>query len=133
MHDFVLPAGSRVRMSASAGSRTPPVHKWNLDIFGDSPLGAAQGPRLSYGSRIGGSDAEQRLDIPEQDVDCRFQVRTFHETGADWSPSPAHIVVDTPERLAIRFGEHGSANPDVDSCVLDFHFLRTGPDSKPVA
>ena len=123
MQTFTLPAGSRTWLTASSRAETSPDHKWAVEIF-DSPRIDGVGPRLSYGSRIGGLDRSQRIDIPAQLLDCVVSVWASHEAAGVWSVVPGHVASDTPDELTFDFNAARANAPD---CSLAFKFVTPRP------
>jgi hypothetical protein len=123
MQTFALPAGARAWLTASSRPETSPDHKWAVEIF-DAPRIDGVGPRLSYGSRIGGLDRSQRIDIPAQLLDCVVSVSASRQKGGAWSITPGHIAVDTPDELTFDFNEAQATGPD---CSLAFKFVTPRP------
>ena len=78
-----------IRLTATARADAG-LHRWEIRLFGaGDPAGAA--PRLSYGSKIGGDDRMQRIEVPAQvgegwlEVDCR------HASGDSWDDDRAFL------------------------------------------
>ena len=80
--------------------------------------------RLTYGSRIGAGDCEQRVDIPAQDVDCRIEVDASHASGGGWKDDRSSIEEDTPSCLQIGFSDRALAFARTDDVLLSFTFVR---------
>jgi hypothetical protein len=123
MHSLNLPAGSRVRLHATAGPEVG-LHRWAVRVL---EAGAPRGglvARLTYGSRIGAGDCEQRVDIPAQDVDCRIEVGASHASGAGWKDDRSSIEEDTPNCLQIGFSDRALPFAKMDDVLLSFTFLR---------
>jgi hypothetical protein len=79
-----------------------------------------QVPRLSYGSRIGERDLDQRIDIPPQDVDCRVEVRSRHAALDGWEDDRSTIQEDTPDELRIGFCNAARPGSRPDDVLLSF-------------
>lgn len=123
MHSLNLPAGSRVRLHATAGAEVG-LHRWAVRVL---EVGASQDgldARLTYGSRIGAGDCEQRIDIPAQDVDCRIEVDASHASRAGWKDDRSSIEEDTPNCLQIGFSDRALAFARTDDVLLTFTFVR---------
>lgn len=123
MQTFALPAGSRAWLTASSRPETGPSHKWAVEIF-DAPRIEGIGPRMTFGSRIGGIDRSQRIDIPAQVMDCVVSVRASHEDAGGWSNTPGHVAIDTPDELTFDFNDAKATAPD---CSLAFKFVTPRP------
>lgn len=124
MHRLDLPAGSPVRLSATARIDSGP-HRWAIQVFSDADAAGASAPRLSYGSQIGGADREQRIDIPAQDVDCRLEIHSRHEIVGGWADDRCAVNEDTPALLALGFSDPGSPPSPEDDVRLSFDFRQT--------
>ena len=120
MHSLNLPAGASLRINATARP------DWGLHRWGVRVLDAASGaPRLAYGSQIGGRDLDQRIEIPPQDVDCRLEVQSSHDSVRGWIDDRTACLDDTPDRLLIGFcdaARPGSLPADV---LLTFSFGKS--------
>lgn len=120
MPDLVVPAGASVRFTATArGDRGP--HRWDIAV---RPAAGGEA-RLTFGSRIGGRDLDQRVDIPAQDVDCRFEIQSRHETAQGWEDDRASAEEDTPDRLSIGFCDPSRPGARPDDVLLSFAFGRS--------
>jgi hypothetical protein len=123
MHSLSLPAGSRVRLHATAGAEVG-QHRWAIRVL---EAGAPRGglvARLAYGSQIGAGDCEQRVDIPAQDVDCRIEVDASHASATGWKDDRSSIEEDTPNCLQIGFSDRALAFARSDDVLLSFTFVR---------
>lgn len=123
MRSLNLPAGSPVRLHATAGPEVG-LHRWAVRVLeAGAPLDGLV-PRLTYGSRIGAGDCEQRVDIPAQDVDCLIEVDASHASGAGWKEDRSSIEEDTLNCLQIGFSDRGLAFARRDDVLLTFTFVR---------
>lgn len=123
MHSLNLPAGSRVRLHATAGAEVG-LHRWAVRVLEAGASRDGLDARLTYGSRIGAGDCEQRIDIPAQDVDCRIEVDASHASGAGWKDDRSSIEEDTPNCLQIGFSDRALAFARTDDVLLTFTFVR---------
>lgn len=123
MHSLNLPAGSRVRLHATAGAEVG-LHRWAVRVLEAGASRDGLDARLTYGSRIGAGDCEQRIDIPAQDVDCRIEVDASHASPAGWKDDRSSIVEDTPNCLQIGFSDRALAFARTDDVLLTFTFVR---------
>lgn len=125
MHRLDLPAGSPIRLTATA---RPNVgrHRWEVHVLAS----AQEAPLLIFGSEIGGGDSEQAVDIPAQAADCRLEVWARHATARGWDDDQATITDDTPSRLQISFCDPGSAVAQLDDVQLSFAFRTANPNDR---
>lgn len=119
MHDLNLPAGASARFCATARPDRG-EHRWDIRVFDASNAA----PRLTYGSRIGGRDVDQRVEIPPQAMDCRLEIRSSHETATGWDDDRATCLDDTPDRLLIGFCDPARPGALPDDVLLSFAFSR---------
>lgn len=115
MHSLNLPARAPSRLTASARPETG-LHRWDLRVL--TRADATQ--RLTFGSRIGGRDCAQGLDIPAQDADCRLEVRVRHATAWGWEDDWSTVIDETPSLLTIAYCDPRSSMPDKDDVLLSF-------------
>jgi len=117
MHSLDMPAGWTVRLTATARAAVD-RHRWDVLVYGrDAPAT----PRLAYGSHIGDGDCEQRIDIPAQEVDCRFEVRVRHAAvDGTWEDDWLTIVDDVPDRLDLGFSDRSQAVAHDNDVLLSF-------------
>ncbi len=121
MRTFALPAGCKMRITASM-EKTPLVrHRWSVALFAAGGLVGSADPCASYGSRIGGGET-QRIDAAAVKTDCICEVASTHEAGDGWEADLEHVTIDAPDALAIRF--HAPANDAraAEDCLLTFEF-----------
>ncbi len=123
MHSLNLPAGSPVRLHATAGPEVG-LHRWTVRVFETGAPLDGMVTRLTYGSRIGAGDCEQRVDIPAQDVDCRIEVAASHASGTGWKDDRSSIEEDSPNCLQIGFSDRTSPFDGRDDVLLSFTFER---------
>ena len=122
MYHLALPAGSAIRLSASARPGLA-VHRWDIRLLAaDDPGSPTTHPRLAYGSQIGGLDCDQRISIPAQDVDCRLEVWSRHAAGRDWSNDHCSVGEDTPSHLLLGFSRRVQSADAGDEIALSFAF-----------
>ena len=125
MHKLDMPAGSTVRLTATARPDVG-IHRWAVQVHG-AGVATATSARVVYGSQIGGLDCEQRIDIPAQDADCRLDVSAQHATeGGEWQDDRLTILDDTPSRLDIGFFNPARSVAHPNDLLLSFAF--TGPN-----
>ena len=113
-----VPAGSLIRLAATTRADGG-VHRWQVRFFraGD-PAGGT--PRLSYGSKIGGDDRSQRLEIPAQEWEGWLDVSCHHAAGDGWDGDRSFVDDGVPGAVAIGFSQ-----PDghADEVLLSFAFI----------
>lgn len=118
MHSLDMPAGSRVRLTATARADVA-SHRWEVRVYAAGAASAS--PRLTYGSRIGGRDREQRIDIPAQEVDCQIEVEARHATAAGgWADDKLALLNDSPGRLDLGFSDPSQPIAQADDVRLSF-------------
>jgi hypothetical protein len=118
MHTLDMPTGSTIRLMATARALVA-GHRWEVRVLADG--GAPRTARLAYGSRIGGDDREQRIDIPAQDMDCRLEVRSRHAMGnGDWQDDKLTIIHDAPGRLDLGFSDPSRLTAHENDVLLSF-------------
>jgi len=121
MHRIDLPAGSTVRMTATARPNFG-IHRWGIRLFTASDTEPNAPSRLNYGSQIGGRDCEQRIDVPPQDKDCRIEVTCGHSIAGGWQDRQGSVEDDTPGLLVIGFFDPSSSVSQTADVVLSFAF-----------
>lgn len=118
MHSLDLPAGSTMRLTATARPHVAP-HRWDMLVFtADGPSDAH--PRLTYGSEIGGEDREQRIEVPPQDKDCRVEVISRHAIVGGWKDDFLSLSQDLPGLLTLAFSDPSAAGAQRDDVFLSF-------------
>lgn len=130
MHHIDLPAGSAIRLTVSARPNLAP-HRWALRLFAKGDTLANAPARLNYGSRIGGLDCEQRIDIPTQDRDCGIEVTCAHATAAGWQDQQGAVDDDTPALLTLGFSDPSASGSRTDDVVLSFAFSGAARSETP--
>lgn len=116
VHSLDLPAGSRVRLTATAQVGTGP-RRWDVRLRTVGEDSSA--PRLSFGSFIGERNLDQRIDIPPQDVDCRVEILSRHAAAGGWEDDSCTVQEDTPNEPQLAFRE--AAGPGLqDDLLLSF-------------
>jgi hypothetical protein len=100
MHSVDLPAGFPVRFTATAPVGAD-IHRWKVRVVGAEDLGVAA-HELSFGSRIGGEDRDQRIDIPAQDKDCRLEIAAQHQNGEAWDEDRSSIAMACSNSASMR-------------------------------
>lgn len=117
MPALVVPAGASVQVTAVARPDWS-LHRWEIAV-----RPAAGGvARLTFGSEIGGRDVHQRIDIPAQDVECRLEIESRHETAQGWKSDRAASQEDTPDQLSIGFCDASRSGARPDDVLLSFAF-----------
>lgn len=129
MRSFTLPAGARLRFTATAEPASRHLHRWGVEFSGAAGAPNTIAGQQVYGSEIGRGE-DQRIDVPEQAMDRLCQVWASHHTTRGWEPDVAHVTVDTPDDLAIAFrrASDPTGMDGVEECVMTFQFspaLRT--------
>jgi len=120
MHSIDLPAGTPVRLTATAPAGKD-LHRWGIEV----PAAENGSVRMGYGSHIGGLDVDQRIDIPAQAEDCRLEIRCHHATSDGWAEDRAHTGgQDTPNSLEIGFYNAARPGDRHDEVLLCFAFGR---------
>jgi hypothetical protein len=95
-------------------------HRWDVQLVGTNDAT----PRLAFGSRIGGLDCEQHVDIPAQPVDCRLEISASHAAGSGWEDDRGTISDDTAGFLQITFSDARASQAQSDYIQLRFVFGR---------
>ncbi len=121
MHRLELPAGSTIRFAAAARANIA-SHRWDIELFAIGGLADESGPRLTYGSHIGGRDCDQRVDIPAQLGDSWLEVRSRHAAAGAWEDDACFVREDTPALLTLCFSDPASVGAHRDDVVLTFAF-----------
>jgi hypothetical protein len=121
MYSLNVPAGCPVQLTATAGVAVD-THRWVARVFAGDDQALGLTPRLSYGSRIGGLDREQHVEIPAQDVDCTLEVGASHRNGNRWDEDQSFVSSDTPSLLTLEFGAGRSSAAHEDDIRLSFQF-----------
>jgi hypothetical protein len=121
MHSLDLPAGLRIRLTATARPGTD-LHRWDVRLLAAGELEAGGSPRLAYGSRIGVRDLDQRIEIPPLDVGCRLEIRSRHAGRAGWQDDRCIVQEDTPNELRIGFCDAARLGALPDDVLLSFAF-----------
>lgn len=115
MHSLDVPAGSAIRLTATARSDRG-VHRWDVQVF---ESGQAT-PGLAYGSRIGGWDRHQRVDIPAQDHDRRLEVSSRSACGGGWEDDRASLHERAGGLVTVGFSGPSAPLGNGDDVVLSF-------------
>lgn len=128
MHYLNLPAGSAVRLQASARADVS-RHRWDIRVLEAGSFGPDAEARLTYGSEIGAGDCEQRIDIPAQDADCRMEIWGRHAVAGAWKEDRCSVEVDTPQCLQLGFSDRAQPLDRTDDVLLSFTFQRADAGS----
>ncbi|MGH3428612.1 MAG: hypothetical protein ACRDQZ_13765 [Mycobacteriales bacterium] len=128
MHCIDLPAASTVRLSVTARAGAG-LHRWDIRVFTAGGAAFQATPRLAYGSRIGGPDREQRIEVPPQDADCRLEVFSHHAVPGGWRDDEGAAGPDTPGVIAIGFCDPAAAGALWDDVLLSFAFSPAAADA----
>lgn len=127
MTTFTLPAGCRMRITASMEAKPADRHRWSMAVY-PAEGGPMAESRANYGSRVARGETH-RIDAAACPTDSRCEIVSTHETEAGWAPDIAEVTLDTPDDLSISFhrpvaadadGEAGAE--DLQVCVLDIQF-----------
>ena len=119
MTSLTVPAGAAVRLTATARPDRG-LHRWDVEVL----AGSDSAPRLVFASQIGGRDIHQTIHIPPQDVDCRLEVQSRHETAGGWASDTPSTADDNPDRFDVGFCEAGRPGASFDDVLLSFAFGR---------
>lgn len=117
MHSWDLPAGSRVRLTATARADTG-LHCWEVRLI--TAGAGSDAPRAIFGSHIGEDDLDQRVDIPSQDADCRVEARASHAEDGVWIDGQCTRQSDTPDELRLAFCNPARSGAQQDDVLLSF-------------
>jgi hypothetical protein len=121
MHQLDFPAGSAIRMHATARPGVG-LHRWGIRVLDAGAAEPGATARLTYGSQIGAGDCEQRVDIPAQDADCRLEVWGRHAVAEGWKDDRCSVDDDTPSCLQIGFSDRALPHARKDDVLLSFTF-----------
>jgi hypothetical protein len=128
MHSIDLPAGSSVRLTATARANAA-EHRWDIRVLEATAPRRDPTSRIEFGSRIGSGDCEQRVDIPAQDVDCRLEVDARHAVEGGWKDDRCSVQDDTPSRLQLGFADRSLPYSKTDDILLSFVFQPATPSA----
>jgi hypothetical protein len=121
MYEFALPAGCRLKITASMESSSIIRRRWTVAIFAAVD---PHEPRAHYGSRIGPGET-RRIDAAPLKTASVCQVASQHEVGGEWKGDTDEVVADASTDLAVRFrtrvGGGDRAEHD-EACLLSFEF-----------
>ena len=123
MRRLDVPAGSVVRLTATARADGG-QHRWEIRLFGAGDPADAT-PRLSYGSRIGGDDRMQRIEVPAQARESWLEVDCLHASGDGWDDDRPFLDDSAPGVVVLGFSRPEGMAHDV---LLSFEFT-----SRPLA
>lgn len=132
MHNLNMAAGSTISLAVTARVDAG-LHRWSVHL---RPVGAAASalPRLTYGSRVGNRDCEQRIEIPAQDVECWLEVWGKHAAaGGAWGDDRLTVIDDMPNRLEIGFSNPLRSDALPNEVVLSFAVTNPLADGNPMA
>ena len=118
MYSLNMPIGCPVRLIATARAGAD-VHRWDVRVV---TANGGSAPQLSYGSRIGGLDRDQRIDIPAQGMACRLEVAASHWNGNGWDDDRSVVSSDTPSMLELGFDAPGAPATREPDILLSFEF-----------
>ena len=120
MPDFNLPAGCRMRFTASMEKHAHERHRWSVTLHtsGDGP---GADPRAQYGSQIARGET-QRIDAPAIASDCICRVEAMTETESGWQADIASVTVATTSDVTMEFCHpgHVGASDGAEKFVLAF-------------
>lgn len=124
MHTLNLPAGHTGSFVVTARSG-PGRHRWDVWVSN-----AANGSsRLVFGSRIGGEDLHQRVEIPPQDADCRVVVQSRHRTATGWAEGKLRVADLRADSVEVAFSDPSNDSAWPDDVLFRFSFRGTGPEA----
>jgi hypothetical protein len=120
MYEFSLPAGCRLKITASMENASMVRHRWTVSIFALSDL---HEPKAHYGSRISPGQI-QRIDAAPLKTACVCRVASQHEVGRDWASDIDELIAEAPADLAVRFrmDDAQEHQEDAETCLLSFEF-----------
>ncbi len=123
MKSFILPAGSRIRFSATASADCTHLHRWHVELSPAADEEPAHADIQSYVSQIGRGE-DQRIEVVEQRIARKCLVWASHRTSRGWEPDVAQVVADTPDALTIAFvrPEDVGGFDATSECMMTFHF-----------
>lgn len=119
MHSLDLPAGVPVKLTVTA---TPDgdLCRWDVQVL------ASGRAVLCYWSQIGGSDLDQRIEIPAQIQDCLVEIRCRGATDDGWTDDLVHTSgEDTPNNLQVAFHSAPHTSVRAEGVLLNFAFGRS--------
>ncbi len=120
MPDFNLPAGCRMRFSASMEKEAGARHRWSVIlVLPDDAEGAH--PRAQYGARITSGET-QRLDAAAITVDSVCRVESMVELDGGWQADVAKVTLATSSDVTMVFSRSGAADTP-EKCVLAFELI----------
>jgi hypothetical protein len=119
VHHIDLPAGSAIRLTATAGPKVG-LHRWGMRLFAAHDPQPNAPARPTYGSQIGEGDCEQRIDVPAQDRDCRVEVNCARAATGRWQDQQGSVEHDTPGLLVVQFADTSASEALTDDVVLSF-------------
>jgi hypothetical protein len=129
MPSLDMPARSDIRLTVTARADAG-VHRWAVQVHGPAGAAPQTDGRPSYGSRIGGQDRAQVINIPQQDVDCRLEVSAQHPADSgEWSEDDWTVLEDTPGRLDIGFSDFVGPSAQPIDVLLSFAFTPPRPQT----
>lgn len=114
MHRLALPAGASVRLTATAKPDLT-QHRWEVVVRG----GDGQ-VRAAYGSRIGGRDIDQRVDIPARSEACSLEVAAFHAFDGAWVADHLSVEASGASEFRLGYCELTRAGSQHDDVLLAF-------------
>lgn len=118
MHKLDMPAGSTIRLTATARYEVA-THRWDVRVYVAGS--GVQPARLAYGSRIGDADRDQRIDIPAQDVDCRLEIGARHaRADGGWGADELTVLDEAPGRLDLGFCDPSQPAAQDNDVLLSF-------------
>jgi hypothetical protein len=119
MNIIDMPAGSAIRLMVTARPDGG-VHRWDVRMFAAPGGKADSATRLAYGSRIGGDDRQQQIDMPAQDTDCRLEVSCRHAASGGWDDDRCVADAETPGSFKLDFCDPGAPGARQDDVSLNF-------------
>jgi hypothetical protein len=119
MNIIDMPAGSTIRLMATARPHAG-VHRWDVRLFPTPGGKADSAARPAYGSRIGGDDRQQQIDMPAQDTDCRLEISCQHRARGGWEDDCCVAEPETPGSFRLDFCDPGAPGACQDDVSLTF-------------
>jgi hypothetical protein len=97
-------------------------HRWEVRVLAADGAATDPGPLLEYGSRIGGRDCAQRVEIPAKDSVRRLEIGSRHAVDGDWRDSRGVVDEDTPSCVRLGFSRLSAPVGCPDDVLLNFAF-----------
>jgi len=121
MHRVQLTAGSSIAFTATSRAGVA-LHRWDIEMYTVRDTTDGCEPRFAYGSRVGGRDDNQRVDIPAQSEDFELQISSRHAVGEGWEDDACVVGEDSPALLTLGFTDASLPSTHRDDVTLSFAF-----------